>query len=198
MSETKSRLFIVGLGNPGRKYADTRHNVGFKVIDILKNRWFLGDAKEAFHGLVWDATVSKNDLSQRVMLLKPTTFMNDSGKSVRAIMDFYKAKPDDFLIIYDDLALPLGQLRARAQGSAGGQKGLADIIRKLGTNEIPRLRIGIDPCPGVMNTADFVLSKFHGKDVEEIAVAQQIAADAAEDWIFKGLIKVMEKFNQKI
>lgn len=197
-ANSQDRFFVVGLGNPGRKYVDTRHNVGFKVVEILRQRWALGEGKSAFTGMVWDTRLTKGDSEKRVTMLAPMTYMNESGTSVRAMLDFYKASPAQVIVIYDDLALPLGQLRARAQGSAGGQKGLADIIRKLGTNEIARLRIGIDPCPGVMNTADYVLSKFRPNEQENIAVAQQLAADAVEQWIFSDLKRVMEKYNQKI
>lgn len=197
--ETNDRRFVVGLGNPGRKYADTRHNVGFRVLEVLQNRWSLGSGKEVFEALTWSHHFGRNTVGmRRVTLLAPMTYMNESGRSVRKLLDFYKADPSDVLIVLDDMALPVGQLRIRPSGSAGGHNGLDDVIRVCGTMEVPRLRIGIGPSPGIMDPKDYVLGKFAKSELEEIGCGIQLAADAVEDWIFGDLLQVMEKYNRKL
>ncbi len=197
--ETNDRRFVVGLGNPGRKYADTRHNVGFRVLEVLQNRWNLGSGKEEFEGLTWSHHFGRAGVGmRRVVLLAPMTYMNCSGRSVRKLLDFYKAEPSDLLVILDDLALPVAQLRIRAGGSAGGHNGLDDIIRACGTTEVDRLRIGIGPAPGIMDPKDYVLGKFAKSELEDIGCGIQLAADAVEDWIFGDLMQVMEKYNRKL
>ncbi len=130
---------IVGLGNPGTKYEETRHNLGFRVVDRLAGRWNISIDKRRFEGRTGGGYIHR----QQVLLLKPETFMNLSGMSVRAAMDFYKIEPKDMVLIVDDLALPVGQIRVRPQGSAGGHNGLTDIINKVGTDRIGRVRVGI-------------------------------------------------------
>lgn len=193
-----ARKFVVGLGNPGRKYVDTRHNVGFRVLEVLRQRWSLGAAAEKFQSMFWQARRERFDEEPRnVVLLAPMTYMNNSGQAVRAMMDFYKARPDEMLVVLDDFALPLAQLRVREKGSAGGHNGLSDIISKCGTDEVPRLRIGIGIPPGVMDASDFVLGKFAPKEVEDIGSAINIAADVVEDWVFGDIKKIMTKYNRK-
>jgi len=190
--------FVVGLGNPGRQYARTRHNVGFRVLEALRRRWGADDGRSAFGGKVYDARPSRPDAGpRRVLLLEPHTYMNCSGRSVREAATFYKAAPDDLLIVLDDMNLPLGRLRARAGGSAGGQKGLADILQALGTQDVPRLRIGIGPPPGRMDGVEYVLSSFGEDEREEVDAAIEAAAEAAEDWVFRGLPSVMGRYNRK-
>jgi len=196
--QSPARKFVVGLGNPGRKYVDTRHNVGFRVLDAVRRRWGLDAAAEKFQSLFWQARRERSDEGLRtVVLLAPMTYMNDSGRAVRAMMDFYKAQPDEMLVVLDDFALPLAQLRLREKGSAGGHNGLADIICKCGTDEIPRLRIGIGIPPGVMDASDFVLSKFLPNETEDIGSAINIAADVVEDWVFGDIKNIMTKYNRK-
>ena len=137
------RKFVVGLGNPGRKYQHTRHNVGFMVLAGLFGRWQPSPPRKAFSGELCEAVAA----GQRVMLLAPQTYMNLSGQAVLEMTAFYKAGASDLLVVMDDMALPVGQLRFRSGGSSGGHKGLADIIRRLGTDQVPRLRIGIGACP---------------------------------------------------
>ena len=197
--ETNDRRFVVGLGNPGRKYADTRHNVGFKVLEVLQGRWNLGSGKEEFEGLTWSHHFGRAGVGmRRVTLLAPMTYMNCSGRSVRKLLDFYKAELSTVLVVLDDLALPVAQLRIRTGGSAGGHNGLDDIIRVCGTVEVPRLRIGIGPAPGIMDPKDYVLGKFASDELEDIGCGIQLAADAVEDWIFGDIMKVMEKYNRKL
>ena len=185
-----SRL-IVGLGNPGRKYQDTRHNVGFAVIDQLVGMQGGGMSREKFAGEQWELAVG----SERVVVVRPLTFMNLSGSCVLPTRDFYKIADDRILVICDDLSLPVAKLRMRARGSAGGQKGLADILRRLGTEDVPRLRIGIGATPPGWDTADYVLSRFELGEREEIASAVTRAASAVVDWVERGLEFSMNKYN---
>jgi PTH1 family peptidyl-tRNA hydrolase len=191
------RRLVVGLGNPGRKYRRTRHNVGFDVVELLAQRWQAGPGREGFESRLADASPSRSGRVAKVTLIEPETFMNRSGRAVKKAVEFYKAAPAEVLVILDDMNLPLGQLRARAEGSAGGQKGLDDILRHLGTKEVPRLRLGIGQPRRGWDPADFVLSRFSSEELEEIRTAQQEAADAVEDWIFDGLESVMERYNRK-
>lgn len=182
---------IVGLGNPGRKYDKTRHNVGFEVLEMLVARNAADTAKEKFNGRIADATIA----GQKVLLLWPMTLMNLSGQSVGPAAKFYEVPLADVLVVCDDFNLPLGKLRFRSQGSAGGQKGLDDIIRRLGSPEVPRLRIGIGPVPDAWDAADFVLGKFNRSEqtVIEDMIAQ--AAEAVECWVAEGMEAGMSRFN---
>ncbi|HVK15824.1 MAG TPA: aminoacyl-tRNA hydrolase [Fimbriiglobus sp.] len=181
---------IVGLGNPGPKYAGTRHNVGFGVIDYLAAAPSVGPFRSRFQALVAEA----KEGGEAVLLVKPETFMNLSGRAVRQVVDFYKLSPADLLVVSDDFNLPLGKLRARAKGSHGGQNGLRDIQQQLGTDEYPRLRIGVgQPAPG--DAVDHVLSRF--KPGERLAVEDAIAkaAEAALVWVRQGIEACMNRAN---
>ncbi len=151
---------IVGLGNVGRKYEHTRHNVGFNVIDLVAKRNGGSSPKEKFDGSTIEVTIG----SERALLLWPHTLMNRSGQSVQAAMAFYQLPLTDLLVICDDFNLPMGKLRIRKQGSAGGQNGLGDIIKRLSSDEFSRLRVGIGPVPDAWDPADFVLGKFGPSD----------------------------------
>jgi len=189
---------VVGLGNPGRQYAPTRHNVGFRVLEVLCRRWSAEAPRKAFGGRLWEARPARPEAgTRRVVLLEPHTYMNRSGLAVRQVTDFYKAELRDVLIVLDDMNLPPGRLRVRAGGSAGGQKGLADVMEKLGSSQVPRLRIGIGRPPPSMDDVDFVLTRFRKDEEEIVAGAVQTAADAVEDWVFGGLASVMETYNRK-
>ncbi|NNF41671.1 MAG: aminoacyl-tRNA hydrolase [Phycisphaerales bacterium] len=185
---------IVGLGNPGAEYADTRHNVGFDVLDRLARRWAPGEvARSKFHGAVIDGRID----SERVMLLKPLTFMNRSGTAVAEATRFYKVDPaEDVLVIVDDVALPCGTIRIRAGGSAGGHNGLADIEMRLGTSQYTRLRIGIDP-PGRVPQKDYVLGRFRPEQRDMIEPALEDAVHASETWAKSGTTEAMNRFNRK-
>jgi len=182
---------IVGLGNVGRRYERTRHNIGFEVLDSLVARNPGGSSQEKFDGRVMDLTIA----GQRLLLVWPHTLMNRSGRSVGAAVDFYQLPHTDVLIICDDLNLPLGKLRLRSQGSSGGQKGLEDIINRLGSDEVSRLRVGIGAVPDSWDAADFVLSRFSAAERPVIDDAIILAADAVECWAAEGIETAMNRFN---
>lgn len=182
---------IVGLGNPGAKYKDTRHNVGFETAALLARRFGTSPARAKFQGELVEATIA----GQKTLILTPLTFMNLSGMSVLATRDFYKIETQDLLVVCDDFNLPLAKIRLRAKGSAGGQKGLDDTIRRLGTEEVPRLRIGIGAPPPGRDVAAYVLSKFTSEEQPEIAAAIQQAADAAASWAERGIQPAMNQYN---
>jgi peptidyl-tRNA hydrolase, PTH1 family len=182
---------IVGLGNVGKKYEKTRHNVGFGVLDLVATRNAADSPKEKFEGRTMDVTIG----GQRGLLLWPHTLMNLSGRSVGAAVAFYQIELGDLLVVSDDFNLPLGKLRFRSQGSAGGQNGLDDIINRLGSNEFSRLRIGIGPVPDNWNSADFVLGRFGPSDRTIIDEAIDRAAEAVECWATEGVAVGMNRFN---
>ena len=180
---------LVGLGNPGPQYRDTRHNVGFWVIDEIARRWQIGDGwRERDEALV----VKKAGGS---ILAKPMTFMNLSGFAVSRLRQFYQIEPADLLVIIDDAALPLGRLRARRGGSEGGHNGLRSVIEQVGTTGVPRLRIGVGRGDDRRELADHVLSKFDPDERDVIAAATLRAADAAEMFVSDGIERVMSAFN---
>ena len=192
---------IVGLGNPGRQYAATRHNIGFDVIDALAQRlgWTTGPgefdhlARSRFDGLVMDGTAARS--GEKLLLLKPMTYMNLSGRSVRSALDFFQATPSDTLVVLDDLALPCGMLRLRKGGSPGGHNGLVDIERALGTDQYPRLRVGIDPPPPNVPGKAYVLGRWSPQQKEQIVQATARACDAIITWIEQGIEPAMNQFN---
>jgi PTH1 family peptidyl-tRNA hydrolase len=190
---------VVGLGNPGPKYDQTRHNVGFRVIEELSLRWAAGKPKQRFDAAVAEVTFGSGGGGARggekVLLATPRTYMNESGRAVRQLVDFYGLQLGDLLVVCDDFNLELARLRLRAGGSAGGQKGLADIIRKLATEEFPRLRIGIGRPPEQMDAADFVLSKFRRGEQKPMDEAVVRAAEGVELWIRQGVGPAMNRIN---
>ena len=189
---TDDMKLVVGLGNPGRRYAGTRHNVGFDTVAELARRFGDGGGVRSR----FDAeTVECGIGGERTLLLLPQTYMNRSGISVVKARDFYKVSDEEILVVCDDFNLPLSRLRIRGKGSAGGQNGLADIIRCLGTDEVPRLRIGVGPVPPRWDPADFVLGKFDAEEREEIEISIARAADAATHWIENGVEATMNLYN---
>ena len=195
-SDESPRKMIVGLGNPGPEYVRSRHNVGFQVLDVLAER----------HGIAFDRFQKRARLGigrvepasappVKVVLAKPMTYMNASGESVGALASFYKIAPTDILIVFDDLDLPLGKIRLRAEGGSGGQKGIQSTIKALGTEAFPRLRVGIGRPPGQMDPAAYVLQPFSAEQNEEITFARMRAADAIETWLAQGIESAMNQFN---
>lgn len=184
---------VVGLGNPGNKYAGTRHNVGFDVIGVLAQRFFADRGKINFEAETTEIQVGE----ERVLLAAPQTYMNLSGRSVRAMVNFYKISLADLLLVHDDMNLPLGRLRLRGSGSAGGQKGLQNTIDQLGSSDFARLRIGVGRPPGKMDAADFVLQKFRKSEVETVEDCVSRAASAVECWVRNGLEQAMNLYNQQ-
>lgn len=182
---------IVGLGNPGSKYDATRHNVGFAVIDYLASGPGVGTVRKKFQSELFETTEG----AEPVLLVKPQTFMNLSGRAVREILDFYKLAPTDLMVICDDLALPLGKLRVRSGGSHGGQNGLRNIQEQLGTQDYPRLRIGIDPPGEYLDAADYVLSRFKPGERDKAEDAVALAAKAALLWVREGIEVCMNRTN---
>lgn len=186
---------IVGLGNPGSAYEKTRHNAGFLAVDRLHRRHAPAETPRArFDALCVEAPIR----SVRCLLLKPITYMNLSGRSVAQALGFFKLDAtSDLLVLVDDVALPTGAIRLRAGGSAGGHNGLSDINRALGTQDYPRLRIGIDACPPMMKLEDYVLGRFTPEQSSLLEPALDRAADAAETFITEGLTAAMNRFNAK-
>ena len=194
---------IVGLGNPSSEYVDTRHNVGFDAVDRLGEQlgWFRSGefnrvAKNKFNGLVYEGVLNLvTGADEKLLLLKPLTYMNVSGKSVQAAMQFFQVPTDDLLVILDDLALPCGKLRLKPSGSSGGHNGLRDIEKVLGSNAYPRLRIGIDPAPANIPGRDYVLGKWTPTQKELLGPALDRACGAIVSWADYGIDKAMALFN---
>lgn len=184
---------IVGLGNPGKQYAHTHHNVGFDTIDVLAERWGVAMNQTKFNGIY--GTIHRPE--GKVVLLKPLTYMNLSGESVRPLMDYFDIELEDIIVIYDDLDLEKGKLRLRQKGSAGGHNGIKSLIQHFGTQEFNRIRVGIDRPPTAMKVSDYVLSRFSKEDQSIMQESFTKAADACEYWLGKSFVDVMNKFNQK-
>ena len=184
------RKLVVGLGNPGSKYEGTRHNIGFEAVERLAEGGAGARWARKFEGLTAEIEID----FRRVLLLKPETFMNLSGRSVRQVLQFYKLEPNDLLVLCDDLNLPLGKLRIRPGGSDGGQKGLRDITAQIGTDAYARLRLGIGD-RGPIDAADFVLSRFRSAERPVIDDALIAATQAVAVWIAQGTDAAMNRFN---
>ena len=182
---------VVGLGNPGRRYERTRHNIGYVVLAELARRFGLGPPKARFHGAVVEADIA----GQKALLLSPTTYMNLSGTSVQEAKSFYKLPNEDLLVLCDDLNLPVGKLRFRSRGSSGGQKGLENIVQRLATEDFSRLRVGVGTAPEGWDWADYVLGKFTSEELPVIEEAMRQAADAVAVWAREGITFCMNQYN---
>lgn len=181
---------IVGLGNPGAEYAGTRHNAGFEVINLLARKHNISVTKRDFQSVIGDGQIEGN----RVLLARPMTYMNLSGEAVAAITRFYKLEPADVIVIVDDVALAVGRIRLRLKGTAGGQNGLASVLRHLGTQEVPRIRIGVGAArPG--DLVSHVLSRFRKEDMPLVEEAYVRAAEAAEFAVQNTFENAMNKYN---
>ncbi|EJQ01478.1 aminoacyl-tRNA hydrolase [Bacillus paranthracis] len=189
-SGTRMKL-IVGLGNPGREYELTRHNIGFMAIDELAKRWNISLNEQKFKGVFGAGFVN----GEKVILLKPLTYMNLSGESIRPLMDYYKIDVEDFVVLYDDLDIPVGKLRLRMKGSAGGHNGVKSTISHLGTQEFQRIRMGIDRPKNGMKVVDYVLGRFTSEEIPDVNHSIEKAADACEEWLNKPFLHIMNTFN---
>jgi PTH1 family peptidyl-tRNA hydrolase len=184
---------VVGLGNPGSKYERSRHNVGFEIVDQVARTNAAEPFRSGFDGMISNCLID----GEKVLLLKPMTYMNRSGAAVRKASDFFKIQGEEVLVVCDDFSLPIGQLRFRKSGSAGGQNGLKDVIASLGSDAVPRLRVGIDPPDPRMDPADYVLSGFRPAERQIIDDAVIDAGRAVECWCRSGMQAAMNAFNGK-
>lgn len=185
---------VVFLGNPGLKYENTRHNAGFMAADAMAEKQNVRIDRARFKALTATCRIG----GEQVMLMKPQTFMNLSGEAVREAVNFYKIPADHVIVVSDEIALPIGKLRIRKKGSAGGHNGLKNIIANLGTEEFPRMRLGVGAPPHPeFEMVDWVLSSFRGQDLEDMKASAAKAADAAECYIREGADRAMNKFNTK-
>jgi len=183
---------IIGLGNPGQEYAGTRHNAGFWVVTLLSRRHNISLKRHRYQSRYGTGEIN----GVPVVLAQPMTYMNNSGLAAAALLKAYHLKPQDMLVVYDDFALKVGTLRLRPSGSAGGQGGMRSIMAHTGTQEFPRLRLGIGPLPEGMQMPDFVLSTFEEREKEVMLKVLEHAADAAEAWLAEPIDLVMSRFNK--
>ncbi|HAP22092.1 aminoacyl-tRNA hydrolase [Frisingicoccus caecimuris] len=184
---------IAGLGNPSRTYEGTRHNIGFTMIDAIGNKFGIDVTTKKHKALVGRGMID----GMRVILAKPQTYMNLSGESIREITDFYKIEPENIIIIYDDISLDVGQLRIRKKGSAGGHNGVKNIIAHLGTQEFPRIKVGIGNKPEGWDLADYVLSKYTKAEQEALEEASEGVIGAVKLMLMDDIEAAMNKYNAK-
>lgn len=182
-------FLIVGLGNPGNQYEDTRHNIGFKVVDNIAKEYNIEINRQKFKGMCGEGFIN----GEKVILLKPTTYMNLSGESVREIVDFYKLSNEDVLVIYDDISLDVGRLRIREKGSAGGHNGIKSIIAHLGTDIFPRIKVGVGQ-PNV-DLVNYVLGKFTKEEMEVLSESIDASTKAAKEIISSDVKTAMNIYN---
>ncbi len=190
----ESAFLIIGLGNPGREYRNTRHNIGFMVVDQLALELNCKLSKVQNKAIVGNTRIGE----VRLILAKPQTYMNLSGSSISSLRKFYKVDLSRMLVIHDDVDVPFGQIRMRPGGGSAGQKGVESTIQQLGSKSFPRLRMGIGQPPGQMNSADYVLQTFDKGDEQELSDFIQRASKAVQCFITEGLDSAMNKFNPKI
>jgi len=184
---------VIGLGNPGPRYENTRHNVGFDTVDLLSKKHNIDVTKVKHKAIIGDGNIG----GHRVLLVKPQTFMNLSGESVREIIEWYKVPVENIIIIYDDIDLPVGKIRIRPKGSAGTHNGMRSVIYQIQSEDFPRIRIGIDKPPQNWDLADFVLSKFSTDERKSVEEAIANAAEAVEVILNSGIDKAMNRYNNK-
>jgi peptidyl-tRNA hydrolase, PTH1 family len=187
----ETTFLLIGLGNPGREYRDTRHNVGFMLIDRLAVRLDARGMKVQAKAIVTTAVYQE----RRLILAKPQTYMNLSGHSAQGLLNFYKIPVENMLVAHDDLDLPFSTIRIRPKGGPGGQKGMASTIEQLGTNGFPRLRIGIGRPPGRMDPAAYVLQNFSREETKMLSEIIDRAAEAALEFVVNGVNMAMNKYN---
>ena len=186
-------FLIVGLGNPTKQYEKTRHNIGFDVMDALADKYNISISENKHKALCGKGVIE----GMKVVLAKPQTYMNLSGESIREAVDYYKIDPEDIIVIYDDISLEPGQLRIRLKGSAGGHNGIKNIIAHLGTQEFPRIKVGVGAKPPKMDLADYVLSRFGAEEQKMMDEAFGEAAEAAVMMMTAGAERAMNHYNAK-
>jgi PTH1 family peptidyl-tRNA hydrolase len=192
MSTTK---MIIGLGNPGARYARNRHNIGFQCVDTLARRHQLDIGRVQQRALVGDGWIARQTARVKVILVKPMTYMNASGEAVGPLARYYQIDPADLIVIHDDLDLEAGKVRLRREGSSGGQNGIKSMIQHLGTPEFSRIKIGIGRPPGRMDPAAYVLQDFSTADEELFGPLRDTVCDALECWLFEGIEAAMNRYN---
>ncbi|MPQ42174.1 aminoacyl-tRNA hydrolase [Clostridium tarantellae] len=182
-------FLIVGLGNPGKEYDMTRHNIGFEVIDYIADKYNIQLNRVKFKGVCGEGFIE----GKKVILLKPTTYMNLSGESIKAIIDFYKLEEDEIIVIYDDISLPVGKIRIREKGSAGGHNGIKSIIQHLGNDKFPRIKVGVgQPTHDLIS---HVLGKFSKEEIEVLRKVIPVCSDSISESLKKSVKDSMNKFN---
>ena len=186
-------MLIIGLGNPGKEYSGTRHNAGFEVIDKLAYDYNIDVSKGKHKAVIGEGNIK----GKKAVLIKPLTFMNLSGESVREAVNWYKVTPQDIIVIYDDISLSVGEIRVRQKGSAGGHNGMKSIIQQLGTDEFTRVRVGVGEKPQGWDLADYVLGKFSKEEIPVIIEGFTKASEAVELILTKDVNAAMNKFNKK-
>ncbi len=192
-SKSKYEYVIVGLGNPGQKYDETRHNVGFRCVDRLIKEFKIGAEKNKFQSLIYDGEIS----GHKVLFAKPQTFMNNSGAAVNEVLKFYKIPAEHLIVVSDDVTMDVGRLRIRANGTHGGHNGLRNIIELLGSNDFPRVKIGVGQKPHPdYDLADWVLGKPSAEDKVKIAETEEKAAEAVNAIVTTDIGSAMNKYNR--
>ena len=182
-------ILIVGLGNPGNQYEQTRHNIGFDVIDYMANKYNIDVNREKFKGICGEGFIE----NKKVILLKPLTYVNLSGESIRELANFYKLEDDEIIVVYDDISLDIGRLRIREKGSAGGHNGIKSIIQNLGGDKFPRVKVGVGQPKD--NLVNHVLGKFSKEDREHIEKVIPVVSDAIVEIVKNDAKESMNKFN---
>lgn len=182
-------ILIVGLGNPGKQYEQTRHNIGFDVIDYMANKYNIDVNREKFKGICGEGFIE----NKKVILLKPLTYMNLSGESIRELANFYKLEDDEIIVVYDDISLDIGRLRIREKGSAGGHNGIKSIIQNLGGDKFPRVKVGVGQPKD--NLVNHVLGKFSKEDREHMEKVIPVVSDAIVEIVKNDAKESMNKFN---
>ncbi|MFN8492712.1 MAG: aminoacyl-tRNA hydrolase [Caldilineaceae bacterium] len=194
-----SLKMVIGLGNPGPQYSHNRHNIGFQCIDLWARRHKIELGKMQMQARLGDGWIQRQGqgqlLRQKVLLVKPLTYMNASGQAVGQLMRFYKVTQEDLIVIHDDLDLDSGKLRLRPNGSSGGQNGIKSMIEQLGSQDFARIRVGIGRPPGRMDPAAYVLQDFSKAEEEVFGPLREKICDAVECWLFEGMTTAMNKFN---
>lgn len=193
MKRNDKMYIIIGLGNPGRKYIGTRHNIGFDAVTRIADDYNISLNIKKHKAIIGTGFIE----GEKVVLAQPQTYMNLSGESVRALVDYYKVDTEDIIVIYDDIDLDIGQLRIRRRGSAGGHNGIKDIIKHLGTQEFPRIKIGVGSKPKEWDLADYILSKFNDEENVIIRDALKQASDGVRTMITSGIGEAMNIYNKK-